>query len=657
MFVSFDIFDTLILRNVYHFNDVFVVVAEAARRSYGLDCPDFLNRRVAAEMRARKIRESSAGTREVDLDQIYEVFVEHDGLSSADAEVLKKLELEFERRFCCVNPFMHAVYDYCRKKGKRIGIVSDMYLPQPFLENVLKAAGYEGYEFFLLSNACVKRKRDGSIFPLLIEKAGVPADRILHIGDDRVSDFEMPKKAGLDAWFYLRCKKADAAFSARFNNGLQPVKHDTPAMAVYNGLRVKKLFTGRPLDESSMKADFWYRLGYGKLGFVFLGFACWLEEQLRRESFDRVYFLSRDGFFIRQVYDIVSAVGKDALPSSSYLYVSRRSLAFALQNEDNTERLDLFCGGSEVLPVSAYLRRLGLDAADYSGQIRKAGFSGADQLVTPGRDDERLKKLISSFSGESADIAAEQKKLLLRYLEQEGLMACRKAAVVDIGWQGSMQKSLEKALAESGSKTRIKGFYLGTFADARRLGHDGSSMMGWLCDFSYPQHIRKTLLRCIPLLEFLHSAPHGSVLKYKDVSGVVEPVLAGNVINSQLEQAAEIQRGALDFVRDWLEATSGIEWMKPTRDEAFSILSQILDKPDRLELKFLGDLKHVDSFDGTADARYLAKPPGWPWLLNVKRLRREYLKSHWKKAFVMRLLNESLCLPVALRRRIKSWSR
>jgi len=655
-FVSFDIFDTLILRNVYHFNDVFTVVEEEALRRHGIECRDFPALHIAAERRAREIREAIDGSREINLDRIYEVLIEYEGISSAEAVVLKSLELEYERKFCRANPFMLDVYEYCLKKGKRIGIVSDMYLPEDFLENVLADAGYAGYEFFLLSNSCGKRKRDGSIFPLLIKKTGLAANQILHIGDDRVSDFEMAGKFGLKAWFYQRCRDADADNSASLNELPVSVRHNTPALAIYNGIRANKLFSGRPLEKQELDEDFWYRLGYGKIGFVFLSFTCWLIENLKRENFEKVFFLSRDGYFVKQVYDLMSAREDNTQPPSAYLYASRRSLALAALDENNEARVDLFCGDSERLPLSAYLRRLGLNAADYAERIKTIGFSSPEHIVIPGRDDERLRKLMLSFADESARLAAHQKELLLRYLRQEGFSTCRKAAVVDIGWQGSMQKSLQNILADSGSKVSIKGFYLGTFSEARRIGHDEKSLSGWLCDFSYPQHIRKTILRCVPLLEFFHSAPYGSVYEYKESNAGIEPVFADNVIRKQLDQAAKMQCGALDFIGDWMDATAGMKWLKPTRDEAFSVISDILRKPDRLELAHLGDLKHVDSFDGIADARCLAKPPTWPGLVNIKKLRREYLKSHWKSAFIARLLNDSVKLPASLRRIISGWS-
>ena len=129
--VSFDIFDTLIVRLYKKPIDLFAHLEESTHS------PGFQAARIAAEQEARK-RAAERGVHEVTLDEIYAQLHQ-------SYQPMKQKEISLERVMCRANPEMRRVFDYALERGKPIYIASDMYLPRDVIEMILSDAGYRGY--------------------------------------------------------------------------------------------------------------------------------------------------------------------------------------------------------------------------------------------------------------------------------------------------------------------------------------------------------------------------------------------------------------------------------------------------------------------------------------------------------------------------------
>ena len=117
--ISFDIFDTLLLRNVQEPKDIFKILAKYVKDKYKI--LDFANIRIKAEERSR----TEANKYETSLKEIYE-YIDIDEKIKED---IKLKELELEEKFLRANPFMQKIYNYCLEKKKKVICITDMYLP------------------------------------------------------------------------------------------------------------------------------------------------------------------------------------------------------------------------------------------------------------------------------------------------------------------------------------------------------------------------------------------------------------------------------------------------------------------------------------------------------------------------------------------------
>ena len=115
--VSFDIFDTLLKRNVLHPTDIFSIMEKKVSDTV----PNFKRNRIDAEKKARL--NNKAG--EINLEDIYLSF---DGLSKEQIKKLIVLEEQIESEYLTINVDMLPFFDYCIKNKKKVLLISDMYL-------------------------------------------------------------------------------------------------------------------------------------------------------------------------------------------------------------------------------------------------------------------------------------------------------------------------------------------------------------------------------------------------------------------------------------------------------------------------------------------------------------------------------------------------
>ena len=120
--ISFDIFDTLLLRPFVKPADLFTYIEQITKKN------DF----AYARQNAETVFYNKFGySKEANIEDIYSVMPD-------EYAELKDLELNLESTGLKINQEVKKIYDYAVEKGKTIIIASDMYLPSDFIESVLK---------------------------------------------------------------------------------------------------------------------------------------------------------------------------------------------------------------------------------------------------------------------------------------------------------------------------------------------------------------------------------------------------------------------------------------------------------------------------------------------------------------------------------------
>ena len=185
--VTFDIFDTLLCRTVLRPTDVFRLMDEKAGDKPYL----FSEERVKAEQ--------ELGITNYNLDEIYHQIMENNGESEEEIRRLKELEIETETRVLRKRNTMCELLEYAHRQGKKVYLLSDMYISGEIIKEILYKKGIEHYDGLYVSTDYRTSKEEG-LFEILKKENKIEVSEWLHIGDNPVSDINTAAKSGIKAY-------------------------------------------------------------------------------------------------------------------------------------------------------------------------------------------------------------------------------------------------------------------------------------------------------------------------------------------------------------------------------------------------------------------------------------------------------------------------
>ncbi|MBZ0168954.1 hypothetical protein MELA_01285 [Candidatus Methylomirabilis lanthanidiphila] len=642
-YISFDIFDTAVLRIVREPADLFDLVERWYRDSIGQLSFHFKAVRVESERLARERAWTQNGRTETTLDDIYQCMQEVFGVVHETAIALRDLEVATELKGCTRNDEIYAIYRGCLEVMRPILFISDMYLPLEIIRQMLHRCGYDRFQHLFVSSALGVTKSSGELYEYILKELACRPHEILHIGDHYDSDVIMARRYGLATHPYEKCDERMRRLDYRGRHRLQRCTSaeegaGSVEASIYAATILRCLLGHRSPRHIESDEPFWYEFGYIAAGPLFFGFVGWLLARAVEDRVERLYFLSRDGQILKRIYDHLSPLVENA-PPSEYLYASRRALNVPAITELNERTIDFLVSGTSILRVAQFLRRLGLDPTVFTQTVREVGFSGLDQRVRTGADYATLRLLFRSIADDISRVAIEERALVLDYFRRVGILDRQRIGIVDIGWHGTLQSSISTLLGLSGRETQIKGYYLGTFSPARAAYERGHEMAAYLCEYGEPESRHAVIKLCVELFEFLHLAPHGSVLRFAARNGDIAPILEENDLErSKMAKAAAVQRGAVDFVSDFGAAWQQFRFLSISPDLALQPIREVLQDPTLMEAVMLGDLQHAEGFGNVYEQRYIAKPPELlTAVINPRSLFDRYRQAFWKTGYLKRL--------------------
>lgn len=601
-YISFDIFDTLIKRDVPDPTDVFDMVG----RAFGIK--DFKSKRIRAEQKARNVLK-----KEVNIDDIYSCI---DNSLKKFAQKLEKKEIELELELCVRNERMYPCFEQAANAGKAI-IISDMYLKKETIEQILKKNGINGYRKLYISNEVGKSKSDGSLFEFVEQDLNVlNPKKMMHIGDSLKGDYLEARKEGLKSWKIKR-------LSLNLTRGFQ----------INDDNRFLNNFINNHID---VNGSYYKKFGYEAFGPLLYGFTEWLYSNLKSDNFKQVLFLSRDGFIMKKTYD---QMRHNSHIPSYYMEVSRRSLRIPnfVSGIDNNNLIDTL-GLLRTTTIPQIFDCLGLNYNKYKNIIIEHNLSADKIYVSRDLIDSReFQTLFSDIKKDVIDNANNERAMLYKYLKNFDFNI--KTAVVDIGWGGSIQKYLLQALDSFGIKSDITGFYIGLNKKSRSvLGTNGFKGKGYAFDFLNNETKQyKTIERpFVGLFETLFLERGGSVKKYiydgmkaVAVRYPYEYEIDGKK-TKEVYLVKEIQDAALNFVRDFNSAK--IKKYVPLDSSAmFNNLYQIGFKPTMDDIRYLGSIDFYNNGRKTQLARPDKKIN---YVLHPQKLFFDFFDSQWKIGFL-----------------------
>lgn len=448
--ISFDIFDTLLVRPVIRPRDIFYLISSKVDKKYKID---FIKLRYDAEDKLQK--------KNATLQDIYDFISKENKLEKKITDSLMIEELATEKLLLSPRPDIKELYEEAVRCDKKIIATSDMYLPSEFLKEVLIKNGYTKISKVYVSNEYKKRKDTGDLYELIISDLNVKPAEIFHIGDNYDSDYLMAIKKNITAIYYPSIK--DIVFSKHsiyrdiYSNNIS----DDPFIRILIGFIFNTVFSDRNKTGENIKVfkdlEMFSRLQIAPiLIYIVLNIT---QNKKIQNNYNKIFFASRDGYLPQKAYDLASKYVPNLLPSE-YLYVGRRAYYMAL--EDNF--FD-YLGNHWVDEKMNYTLNNIIDCYILDEKLNKQ--------IKDSMSAEDLGILFLKEREKCINLLLHHKINILDYINSLGINATKyyskkihngRNIVFDLGYSGSVSQALTKM-----TKSKIDKIYLWSTKKNKKL--------------------------------------------------------------------------------------------------------------------------------------------------------------------------------------------
>lgn len=608
--VSFDIFDTLVLRNVIQPTDVFKCVSiEYKATHHDALHFDFYKERIDAEMEAR-IRAS--GQEDIAYDEIYIVLEEKYG---DVVKVLKEIELKLESKFIVPNNFMIEIYEYALSQNKRVFLLSDMYLPKSFLKSIMKQCGISRYEELIVSNDPMKTKHYGTIYPWMKEQYELDEYIWSHIGDNIFSDVKQANKHGVRGIYYQK-------ISDRANiNEVENIEE-----SILKAIEINTEFTSKDIE-------YWEKFSIKYASKIYFALTYWLTQDVIEKKRDNIFFIARDGYIVYNFYQKFQSY-IEKLPDSKYLYASRRGFQYpeTIALLDVDEAIQTFLASNpqfnQKLTVKEVFLNLKLNIKKYEMLINRYDLEPDTIIRYEDGTYERAKKLFKELWPEIKTLLQDEKQLVEEYLKQEGVFDFENVNIFDVGWRGSIQKAVETI-----TNKKIHGYYFGTSQWPHKTVQQNST--NFAINVGSPKHRMEHVFRNLMVYEFIFSAPHGSLINFKKDGNNIIPNLE-NVedSNNVFDVLNQVHSSADKMLDQYLEYINFIKNFNP--DFILSDLKNMLEEHPVEDMIAFSDLQNTVGFGNSRDKKeYVQVATIDEYIKNSKTLQENSAFNLWPNALLL----------------------
>ena len=511
---SFDVFDTLISRKCGAPETLFRMAGQKLRNRglLNLSARLFEQMRVRAERQARQHRALG----EVTLTDIYAELNRFWLFPETTLREMIDCELQTERENLVAIPGAFALVEQARRAGKRIAFISDMYLPQEFLREVLIEFNFlrPGDQLYV-SNHWGATKAGGTLFPMVLQHQKLAGVEVLHLGDSFDCDVLRAREQGIRAWQLTRGSLN--RFEAVLVRAEAEMCEEARGLAGFaRQARLQADETGGHFVAA--------RLGASLAGPILSAYAEWLLRAALKRQLNRLYFLARDGEVLMRLCEVLAPALGAAGIELRYLYGSREVWSpVALAPLDET-------AANFFVSQIAWTTSAWEDCVEYLGfsvaEIQRTRFPG--KWVSTARDAAWKKQILLDLAAD-AELGPALKRRLQskaalagRYLREQGVAEAFSYGLVDCGWSGTWTDIIGGLVTAQGGREPLV-FFLGR---RQRSVPSHFETLAWMFD-----HQTGCGLKNIPdffhlVVEFLLTTNHGRTVALEESGGRLCPTLA-----------------------------------------------------------------------------------------------------------------------------------
>ncbi len=617
--VSFDLFDTLLIRRIHDPDLVKLPVARFIAQLAKKEGKKWSWQKIQ-QLRDRRETQQRAetGKKYRDHEACYPTFMENVlreiFAESYTDDLLGKItdyELAMENAMLVPRTELIVWLQELAVAKKRIFILSDMYLPANHLEKLVAHAKIlELVECVVSSADSFAAKASGEGYRQLAKRYQLNPANWLHIGDNAFSDGLQAKEFGITPLIIADPKEQlRKSIVKRYTNY-------SKGKPFWRGRLLQQVMA--PHESENRKRAPLYCQGFTFIGPLIGMFVQEIREICRREKLSKIFFLSREGWTFERYWQqaIPLIYPEEELPETTYLYVSRMALAGAScahkglsktsvgiaflppGNRDFTDLCRIFSLKAE--PFRPLLAEYGLNLTTCLSHIHDGYSQQNRRSFNALLEDERFQSEVRRQSRD-ANLA------LQRYLEDAGFFAHQRVAIVDIGWLGSIQRFLVDAISHRQDMPVCKGILFGATRGIPYPTSAKNSLYGVIYDKDRFDFAASTLLYAQDIFEEACRAPYPTLSSYQLTNDEKGYRLVFRTTEDSIGQAEQkqdqyfssLQQGIFDSATPFAYAVRLFNWqysdLKPWLNY---LLVSKLAFPRSKEILLLRNKHHLDDFHG-----------------------------------------------------------
>ena len=515
--ISFDIFDTLILRSIANPKDLFELM--------GLQHNVQLFKRVRIESERDARKSSTNIDHDVNIDDIYNLIEKRSGIAKQEGI---NLGIALEKKCCFANPYMYDIFKILKENGKKIIVTSDMYLDKSTIIEILNNCGYDP-DYIFISNNEGRMKEKGGLQKLIDEKFKNLSK--IHIGDNYKSDIEESKKVGWDTYYY---KNVHDIYSEYRIKGMS-----TLGGSFYNGILEDYLYNG------NWNKNKFFTFGFKYLGILICAYCEWLNETADKNNATKILFPSRDMYIVQQVYNKFFRKY-----DNEYVQISRMASIYMDFNKSTEMLLNYlkdYLKVEQKYKVKEVLYKIGLICiTEFLSEVKIDEDEKFDI-----EQFNKLKILIYSKKDIVEKYYNEHKKAALHYFSN-CVDGHDNVLFADTNGRCTSLLGITHLLNDNGINTKVIGSFLYSVSDRgyveAKFSNDSLNVFLFSCiyNINFFAKFRKYAIQRTEILEALFSAPKGTLKTYSfDNNGNVK--FEYTVENMDKQYLNDILAGVLLF--------------------------------------------------------------------------------------------------------------
>lgn len=374
---------------------------------------------------------------------------------------------------------------------------------------------------------------------------------------------------------------------------------------------------------------YFYHFGHKYFGPLLESFCHWLLNDLKNNNIKKVYFLSRDGYIIKKAFDIVN---EDLNIKSYYFYASRRSITVpSFYNcKDIYEIFSKLTLPGEIT-LKSLIKRIGLEDYNLEEYIKKYNLKIDEKYpLKVIRSSKTFNEFFADILPYIKENSIIERRNILQYSVKEDFSG--KVAIVDIGWNGTMQMSLHELFEEN----QIFGYYVALNPNGiYKTEKNNERYKGFICDHNHNYGDYKKLHNFIDIFEFLFLAQHGSVKRFGNEVVEFYKYEYENCVEKEI--VSQIQNGALCYLENVIRDLN-YNYNSINDKKNINKLFKFFLHPTLNDSKNFGNIKFLND-----EFKYIAKPNKIKYYISNKQdLKNDYINSGWRIGFMKNLFKITL---------------